>query len=62
MKCPYNSDQTVQINVNCYTFDENGNCTKHRHKLVEQHDLMDCLQEECAAWRDGHCEYRGATN
>lgn len=44
MKCPYNSDQTVQINVNCYTFDENRNCTKHRHKLVEQRDLMDCLR------------------
>lgn len=62
MKCPYTVDQTVQINVNLYTFDESGNCTKHRHELVEQRDLMDCLREECAAWRDGRCEYRGAVN
>lgn len=62
MKCPYNSDQTVQINVNHYTFDENGNCTEHRHKLVERRDLMDCLREDCAAWCDGRCEYRGAVN
>ena len=62
MKCPYNSDQTVQINSNCYTFDENGNCTKHWHKLVEQRDLMDCLREKCAAWQDGRRQYRGAVN
>lgn len=62
MKCPYNSDQTVQINVNRYTFDENGNCTKHRHKLGEQRDLMGCLREECAAWQYGRCQYRGAVN
>lgn len=62
MKCPYNSDQTVQINFNCYTFDENGNCTKHWHKLVEQRGLMDCLREKCAAWQNGRCQYRGAVN
>lgn len=62
MKCPYNIDQTVQINVNRYDYDENGNCTKHRHKLVEQRTLADCVKEDCAAWRDGHCEYRGAVN
>lgn len=62
MKCPYAIDQTVQINVNCYEYNENGNCVKHRQKLVEQHGLMDCLKENCAAWRDGHCEYRGAVN
>ena len=62
MKCPYNSDQTMQININRYAFDENGNCTSHQHKLVEQRALMDCLREECAAWRDGRCEYRGAVD
>lgn len=62
MKCPYNCGETVQINVNRYKMDESGNCIAHRHRLVEQHALMDCLREECAAWQDGRCQYRGAVN
>lgn len=62
MKCPYTVDQVIQINVNRYKFDENGNCTSHQHKLVEQRGLTDCLREECAAWQDGRCQYRGAVN
>ena len=62
MKCPYTIDQTAQTNVNQYEYNENGACILHRHILIEQHDLMDCLKEECAAWKNGRCEYRGAVN
>lgn len=62
MKCPYTILDTVQTNTERYGFDENGNCISRRHTLVEQRDLMDCLKEECAAWQDGRCQYRGAVN
>ena len=62
MKCPYTIAESVQQNVNLYQYSETGNCTSHVHRLVEQHELMDCLKEECAAWQDGRCQYRGAVN
>lgn len=62
MKCPYTIDQTMQTNVNRYEYNESGECTVHRHQLVEQRVLMDCLRERCVAWQDGHCQYRGAVN
>lgn len=57
MKCPYIVRQTVQMNTNIFSYDENGAQTKHTHKLIEQSELQDCLQEECAVWRDGKCQY-----
>lgn len=62
MKCPYNILDVAQININEFTYDEAGNCTRQAHRLVEQKDLMDCLREDCAAWRDGRCDCRGAVN
>lgn len=62
MKCPYTIFDIVQTNVNEFVYDESGNCIRQTHRLAEQKDLMDCLREECAAWRDGRCEYRGAVN
>ena len=62
MKCPYTILDIMQTNINEYAYDDSGNCVKQNHQLIEQKDLMDCLQEECAAWRGGRCEYRGAVN
>lgn len=62
MKCPYNILDVMQTNTDRYTYNELGNCTMHTHQLIEQRDLMDCLREECAAWQDGRCQYRGAVS
>ena len=53
MKCPYTVGNITQFNVNRYSYDEDGNITKHVHQLNEQHELMECLQEECVAWEGG---------
>lgn len=58
MKCPYTIDETVQVNE--YTYDENGGVKKHR--LIEQRKLMECVKDDCAAWHKGKCQYRGAVN
>lgn len=62
MKCPCTVGNTTQFNVNRYSYDEDGNITKHVHRLNEQHELTECLQEECVAWEGGNCQYRGAVN
>lgn len=59
MKCPYNVAIIKQVNQNRYEYDENGCSTFHQHKMVEEKLLMDCLKENCAAWQNGQCRYRG---
>lgn len=58
MKCPYTILDAAQVTTNYYEYNENGDLTLNRCTLTEQRDLMDCLKEECAAWRDGRCTYR----
>lgn len=62
MKCPHNILDVAQTNTDRYTYNELGNCTTRTHQLIEQRDLMNCLREECAAWQDGRCQYRGAVS
>lgn len=62
MKCPYIIDETGQTNTDIYEYDEHGICIAHKHMLIEQHVLMDCLKKKCAAWHKGRCKYRGAVN
>jgi hypothetical protein len=61
MKCPYsiNIEQVVK-----YTFDrdENGNTTTEVQNLLEHRKYVDCLQEECAVWIDGKCNYNQGHN
>lgn len=59
MKCPY------AVNIQQYTqsmngYDEDGNLVNESTMMVELHPFADCLKEECAAWRDGACGYKGA--
>jgi hypothetical protein len=60
MKCPYaiNIEQIVQ---DTYTY-EDGNTTVHQSKLVERRTYVECLQEECAVWVDGRCNYNQGHN
>ena len=61
MKCPYCCDRNT-IQQIAYDYDDEGRVTVQN--LVEHNDLelMDCLREECGAWRDGRCGYVGAVD
>jgi hypothetical protein len=61
MKCPY-ACNAHQVNQNRYEYDEDGRNTFHEHKLVEKKQFLDCLQEECAVWIDGRCNYNQGHN
>lgn len=59
MKCPYAvtrhmTQQTV------FEYDETGAQTMQQtieHNVAE---FIDCVQEECGAWKDGQCRYNQA--
>ena len=58
MKCPYIQKQ-VTVEETAQEFDDNFNCTDITTTTVKNIELPDCLREDCAAWNDGHCAYRG---
>ena len=58
MKCPYRYGNVSQAVEYIYEYNENGEMSSCTHKLIETHQMEQCLQEECAAWRDGHCGYK----
>ena len=56
MKCPYavnrhNVSQTV------FRYDESGNQTFQQTIDHNTAEFVDCLEENCSAWRDGRCQY-----
>lgn len=56
MKCPYavnrhNVSQTV------FQYDESGNYTFQQTIDHNTAEFVDCLEENCGAWRDGRCQY-----
>ena len=57
MKCPYTIN-IQQVSQDIYQHDENGSTTFHENKLLELREYIECLQEDCAAWRDGGCRYK----
>ena len=58
MKCPYIQKQ-VTVEETVQEFDDNFNCTAITTETVKNIELPDCLREDCAAWNDGRCAYRG---
>ena len=58
MKCPYIQRQ-ITVEETAQEFDDNFNCTDITTTTVKNIELPDCLREDCAAWNDGHCAYRG---
>ena len=58
MKCPYIQKQ-VTVEETAQEFDDNFNCTDITTTTVKNIELPDCLREDCAAWDDGRCAYRG---
>lgn len=58
MKCPYAVDRhrVMQTSID---YDEEG--IEIGSQTIEHNTaaFTDCLQENCGAWRDGHCQYGG---
>jgi hypothetical protein len=58
MKCPYIQRQ-ITVEETVQDFDDNFNCTAITTETVKNIELPDCLKENCGAWNDGRCAYRG---
>lgn len=59
MKCPYIQKQ-VTVEETAQEFDDNQCCTDITTNTIKNIELPDCLREDCAAWNDGRCAYRGS--
>lgn len=56
MKCPY----AVNRNVNqqtIYEYGDNGEMTFQQVIENNTAEFVDCLEENCGAYRDGRCQY-----
>lgn len=58
MKCPYIQKQITVEEVS-QEFDENECCTAISTKNIKNIELPECLKENCAAWQNGHCSFKG---
>ena len=58
MKCPYNID-IVQICQSAHYYNGKEQLSSVITGLTEQHRFSECLKEECAAFKDGKCNYKG---
>lgn len=56
MKCPYLGSST-SYEQSTFEHDENGIQTSRSNIFIETIKLMDCLNEECAEWKEGECKY-----
>ena len=58
MKCPY-LPKSVTAEETAQEFDDNFNCTAITTETVKNIELPDCLKENCGAWQNGHCNFKG---
>lgn len=58
MKCPYSVD-TEQVNQHRYEYNDDSLCVFSEHKLIEHSEFNECFRDECAAFIDGKCTYKG---
>lgn len=58
MKCPYNIEIT-QICQSAYFYKDEDKIASVITGLSEQHRFTECLKEECAAYKNGECTYKG---
>lgn len=59
MKCPYAVDRRT-VSQTSFEYDEDG--VEVFRQTVEDNtaSFLECLREECGAWQDGRCQYRGS--
>ena len=58
MKCPYAVDRRTVMQT---SFEYNEEGAEVFRQTVENNtaSFVECLREECGAWQDGRCRYRG---
>ncbi len=58
MKCPYAVTRKL-IQQTVYTYSDDGQQTAQQVFETNSAEYIPCLEQECAAWQNGHCCYRG---
>ena len=57
MKCPYTVNMlVVEQNTNEFTTD--GQCASYQTVTRTTREYLDCLKEECGAYKNGECHYK----
>lgn len=56
MKCPYAVNR-LNVSQTDFQYDESGNQTFQQTIDHNTAEFVDCLEENCGAWRDGRCRY-----
>lgn len=60
MKCPYVFGKQTETHTRCSNADtETGIYNKEQTIVIISAQMPDCLEKECAVWRDGKCCYNG---
>lgn len=57
MKCPYMKSVETHVQIWCQDGRDSDEKTTSCTVDQWQYDLMNCLQEDCAAWHNGRCHY-----
>ena len=57
MKCPYTANCQI-VTQSKMEYNEDGQMTISTEIQNQELQLIDCLKEECAAFRDGQCHYK----
>jgi hypothetical protein len=55
MKCPYNV--SIETEQTVFEYDKFG--FQVFQQTIVKSEMPDCIKEECAAWCDGKCHYKG---
>lgn len=57
MKCPYAVNRHTVSQTN-FEYNEDGVQTFQQTVESNTASFLNCLEEECGAWKDGRCQYR----
>lgn len=58
MKCPYAVNRRM-VSQTKFEYNEDGTQTFQQTVENNTASFLDCLMEECGAWKDGRCQYHG---
>lgn len=57
MKCPYAIDRQRFTRCNIEYDEETEQQKSWTETEINRATFVDCLEENCGAWQDGHCRY-----
>ena len=58
MKCPYAVNRDI-ISQSSYEYDEEGRQTVTTEIIHNDANFVNCMKEECGAYKNGRCNYKG---